>query len=81
MTIQHFQLLEDAEKELMLWTDGKFLTKIEEGHCQYDMYKLYNFYVSLFYELSVNKRAVIKASIFPEQLLPHNLLNKLIKMD
>ena len=70
MTIEKFELLNDCDKEQVIWDHGTFLNNYNDDNDICDAYKLYDFFVSLCYELGKNEKAKISAKLFPYQL-PH----------
>lgn len=70
MTIEEFELLNEAEKEEAVWNGGIFLINYDEGKEICDVYELHDFFVSFCYELNRNEKAQIIAKPHPDQL-PH----------
>lgn len=70
MTIDKFELLNDIDKEQVIWDYGTFLNNYTDDKDICDAYELFNFFVSFCYELGRNEKAEISAKPFAYQL-PH----------
>ncbi|MEO5998165.1 MAG: hypothetical protein ABIN89_15580 [Chitinophagaceae bacterium] len=68
MTIEQFKLLNDSEKEQAVWRDGVFLSNYDEWNSMFEVYKLFNFYVSFCYQLDKNEMAEITAYVYLDEL-------------
>jgi hypothetical protein len=70
MTIHQFNLLNEAEKQRVIWTDGVFLAKHTEGNFVYDVYQIEGFYVEISYRInSEYAKSMITALSDPDDLL------------
>ena len=68
MTICKFNRLNDIEKEMMVWADGKLLTNLTYQNQICDVYQLHDFYVSFSYDVSNKMQALICSQVYPEML-------------
>ena len=68
MLIQDFELLTVAEKETVIWEYAQFLVNFDQDNILCDVYELFDFYVSLSYQLNRNEKAEIAAALHPNDL-------------
>ncbi len=68
MKLEEFQLLNDKDKEIVVWNNGVFLKNFNDGTYVCDVYKLFEFYIAFYYELHKLKRAKITAAVCQEAL-------------
>ncbi len=68
MDIRDYNKLNDTDKENLLWEHGIFLANFNDNDLICDVYKLFNFYISLCYVLHKNERAIIISALFPDDL-------------
>ncbi|MEJ7768858.1 MAG: hypothetical protein WKF89_13670 [Chitinophagaceae bacterium] len=68
MLIAQFQLLNDDQKEQVVWDSAMFLGNYDEGNTICDAYELFDFYVAFCYYLDRQEKAVITAHIYADQL-------------
>ncbi|MEO5996900.1 MAG: hypothetical protein ABIQ00_09435 [Chitinophagaceae bacterium] len=68
MIIQEFKNLKDIEKEKVVWFHGKLLTNLTFDNQVCDIYQLFDFYVSLSYDVKNTLKALICSQVYPEML-------------
>ena len=68
MTIDQFNVLNDAEKEQAVWRDGIFLSNYDESNSMFEVYRLFDFFVSFCYQLDKNEMAKITAHAHSNEL-------------
>ncbi len=70
MTIHQFNLLNEAEKRSVVWTEGVYLAKHTEGDYVYDVYQIDGFYVEISYKTNSRyAKSMITALSDPDDLL------------
>jgi hypothetical protein len=68
MRIHQFELLDDCEKEEVVWKFGTFIANFDEGNDLCDVYELFDFYVGFCYKLDKDEKATIITHIYADQL-------------
>ena len=74
ITVSEFNNLQDIEQLNIIWQHGFMVGKRTDGECEISLFRLYLFYVKLYYSLKNNLFKKIKAMSTVENIKAYNLL-------
>ena len=74
ITVSEFNNLQDIEQLNIIWRHGFMIGKRTDGECEISLFRLYLFYVKLYYSLKNNLFKKIKAISTVENIKAYNPL-------